>query len=430
LRRLVCCLLAAFLYVASAAGQSSGNTTDDGYFSVYTYVYFDGSSISATASDPLPDDPSYYSYFYDATAPAWSLSGDNYYDSGLGTSFSSGPVPLGSTYTAQFNFLLYVYFSPDGCFYGDDSDACEGTTQQGYDSPTGYASVYVPAPPTIPPDLCAVSSNQAAGFTSIVPSGINFGISGTFSVSFGGSEFSGINPTVAYGPYSTPESIAGSMAALITRNYAQYGLTAKAFGRNVIYSGTATTISGSGTLGLISNVFSGGGGPSSFLADTSPAAANEASMACESSPPPPPTSVCGNDPGTPRAPINVPARITLAKSLLSPQCQNKLAVLPGYTTTKLFSTLSRALFCQYPNTPGNGAYAYTQVYNNTIDLYPNFYPPSLDDKGQAITLIHEGIHLLGRGALPDPTVQNDLGLPVDPYDTHNISDYIARGCYP
>ncbi len=256
------------------------------------------------------------------------------------------------------------------------------------------------------PFSCAVSSNQAAGFTSIVPSGINLGISGNFSVSFGGSEFAGINPTVAYGPYSTPESIAASMAALITRNYAQY---AKAFGRNVIYSGTATTSSGSGTLGLVTNVFSGNGGASSsFVANPSPTAPNEAEMACESAPPPPPTSVCGPDPG-PRAQINVPAKITRAKELLSPQCQAKFAdkfKSYGYTTTKVFSNLSKATFCQYPNTipakDSASAYATTRPLDNTIDLDPNFYSLAFELNGnrQPLTLIHEG-NTLVRKRQPD-----------------------------
>ena len=282
-----------------------------------------------------------------------------------------------------------------------------------------------------------MSSNQAAGFTSIVPSGVNIGISGTFSVSFGGSDFAGINPTVAYGPYSTPESIAAGMAAIITRNYARYGLTAKAIGRNVIYSGPATTASGSGTLGLVSNSFSGTGGPSSFLADTSPAAATEAGMACESAPSPPPTTVCGNASDFPRAPINVPAKITLARSLLSSRCTTKFAnVFPWYTTSKLFSALNKALICQYPDGVPYDLQAYQYDFadtfpaENTIDLFPPFYSDPNASNNQPIRLIHEGIHLFGRGTLPDSTVQMDLGLPVTAYDTDNISRYIAGGCNP
>ena len=77
-----------------------------------------------------------------------------------------------------------------------------------------------------------------------------------------------ISPTVTYGPYSTPSSIASHIAAIITKNYLQYGLSAKAFGPNIIYGGTTP-------LGTVS-VTSG----SSFTTDPSPAAATAAATAC------------------------------------------------------------------------------------------------------------------------------------------------------
>ena len=63
-----------------------------------------------------------------------------------------------------------------------------------------------------------------------------------------------------------------------------------------------------------------------------------------------------------------------------------------------------------------------------IALLQNFYT---DRPGglQSFTLIHEGIHLLGQGALPDSVVISDLGLvPKNMYDTDVITEYIAGGC--
>jgi hypothetical protein len=337
--------------------------TDDGYFTIYTYISASGDSISANASDPEPDDLSYFSFFVDAAEPTWTLSGNNYFDSGTGTSFSSGSIPLGSNYSAQFYFLLEVYYSPDGCFYGDDSDECEGTTQEGYDAPTGYASVYVPGPPpmisslsrysapqgdqgtltitgtnfiqnasdqlslefsgssnpftltsapsqcttactatfsynlsgyptgtynlwlandeaesepelftvysppqTLPANPCAITSDPKSSFSSIISTGTPG--SGSMTVSFSGSAFANISLTVTHGPYSTPSSIASHIAALITKNYAQYGLLAKALGPNIIYSGTSAL----GTVNI--------SGSSSFTTDTSAAAATATANAC------------------------------------------------------------------------------------------------------------------------------------------------------
>jgi hypothetical protein len=107
------------------------------------------------------------------------------------------------------------------------------------------------------------------------------------AVSFSGTAFAAISPSVTYGPFSTPSSIAASMAALITKNYFQYGLSAKAFGPNVVYSGNAT-------LGAVSNVVTGNGGAApSFTTTTSTEAAGAAETACEdeSTAPAPPAEV-------------------------------------------------------------------------------------------------------------------------------------------
>ena len=126
-----------------------------------------------------------------------------------------------------------------------------------------------------PSDPCAATSSPQVGFTSIVPNGTSRG-SGTVSVSFSGPAFAGINPSVTYGPSSTPSSIAANIAALITKNYYRYGLGARAFGSTIVYSGNAS-------LGAVSNVVSG----SSFSTDSSAGAGNAAEISCRNAPPPP-----------------------------------------------------------------------------------------------------------------------------------------------
>jgi hypothetical protein len=133
-----------------------------------------------------------------------------------------------------------------------------------------------PPPPPPPPDPCAVTSNPQAGYTSIVSTGAAAG-SGTMSVSFSGAAFAAISQTVNYGPYSTPSSIASNIAALITYNYLRRGLTAKAFGPNIIYSGDST-------IGTVSTLAIG----TSISTDSSSGAAAAAESACDAGPPPPP----------------------------------------------------------------------------------------------------------------------------------------------
>jgi hypothetical protein len=131
-----------------------------------------------------------------------------------------------------------------------------------------------------PINPCEVSSSPASGYTSIVPTGTAGG-SGTMTVSFSGATYSAVSQTVSYGPNSTPSSIAASIAALITANYTQYGLTARAFGPNVVYSGKST-------VGTVNHVITG----TSVTTTTSSAAEAAAGTACGSAPPTPP-SVCG-----------------------------------------------------------------------------------------------------------------------------------------
>jgi len=134
------------------------------------------------------------------------------------------------------------------------------------------------------------------------------------------------------------------------------------------------------------------------------------------------------------APINVPSLINNAKGLLSQRCKSKFGQkIPGYTTSRFFNTLSNATINQYPfatppqDASSYGADAVTHPPGGPIDLLPNFY--GRDPTSQAFVLIHEGIHLFGRGNLGDSAVQNLFGLPVTG-NTENITQYIAAGCYP
>ena len=101
------------------------------------------------------------------------------------------------------------------------------------------------------------------------------------------------------------------------------------------------------------------------------------------------------------APINVQQRIAQGRRLLTNNCKSKFTqTIPGYTTSRFFDTLSQATINQYPTaTPPQdtyGADATTHAPNGPIDLLPNFY--GLNTTIQSFVLIHEGIHLFGRGA--------------------------------
>jgi hypothetical protein len=76
--------------------------------------------------------------------------------------------------------------------------------------------------------------------SAIVPARTTVGESGTVTASFSGGAFDASNVTVPYGQYSTPESIAAHIAALITKKYYSSGLSAQAFGAYVVYKSTVT----------------------------------------------------------------------------------------------------------------------------------------------------------------------------------------------
>jgi RHS repeat-associated protein len=173
----------------------------------------------------------------------------------------------------------------------------------------------------------------------------------------------------------------------------------------------------------------GGGGTTSFLEWIGVCQIPSPPMPKPPSPPalPAPPEPCGG-----QARIDVQGRIAQAKNLLCPRCKSKFAAaIPGYTTSGFFDTLSHAMVNQYPiATPPQdwasyGADAITHPPTGPIDLLPNFY--GLCPKTQAFVLIHEGIHLFGRGTLPDVVVQDLFHIPRSS-DTNNITQYIEGGC--
>jgi hypothetical protein len=262
----VACLLGGThqFHTRPVSAQTSSNSYDDGNVYVYAYVDVDSNynlyAQSYAELDPEADDDIDYvddeiqvdqdgSVFYDEDAdPDPELS-----EYGLE---STSPVASGFEYGVTS--IGYVCIDD-----GDGDGDCDW-----YSDDSTYASVSVSAPPpqTFPTDPCAVTSDPKAGFSSIVSTGTTS--TGTVAISFSGAAFAAISPKVTYGPYSTPSSIASNIAALISKNYLQYGLSARSFGPSIIYGGTAAL----GTVGVTSG--------SSFTGNTSPTAATAAATAC------------------------------------------------------------------------------------------------------------------------------------------------------
>ena len=129
-------LIAGVLHATFAFGQSS-NYSDDGRFNTYTTMSVSGNSISASSSYPTPDS-SLTQVGYNIWGPTWSLSSDNYSNSGSGSSFTVGSLPSG-------NYIVYFYWYVEYYYYGYDYGgglSCDLCT--GYDSPTGWATITVP----------------------------------------------------------------------------------------------------------------------------------------------------------------------------------------------------------------------------------------------------------------------------------------------
>lgn len=176
---------------------------------------------------------------------------------------TSTPSTCTTTCTATFSYDFSGY--PAGSYTLSVANN-EGTSNG--ESFTVVASTHQSSSEHFPPNPCAVTSNPQTGSTTIVSTGTSRG-NGIVAVSFSGTAFAKVSPTVTYGPYSTPSSIASNIAALITKKYLQYGLSAQAFGPNIVYGGTTA-------LGTVTNSVTG----SSFTIDTSSAAASAAGMAC------------------------------------------------------------------------------------------------------------------------------------------------------
>jgi hypothetical protein len=88
------------------------------------------------------------------------------------------------------------------------------------------------------PDMLGTDGH--AGFLNILSGGTPSG-SGTTTLTFSNWSFNGFNVTAPYGQFSTPESVAAHIAALITNKYNSQGLSAQAIGSQIIYQGISPT---------------------------------------------------------------------------------------------------------------------------------------------------------------------------------------------
>ncbi len=105
---------------------------------------------------------------------------------------------------------------------------CNGGSPNGTDTATVVAAQ----------NSCPAALDAHSGFVGVVSTGTTGG-AGTMTASFSGGVFNGSSVTVPYGQYSTPESIASHIAALITKNYYASGLSAQAVGSYILYKSTA-----------------------------------------------------------------------------------------------------------------------------------------------------------------------------------------------
>lgn len=361
------CALALLIWTLGerALAQTSYGIYDDGMYTVYMEMDYDGSTVSVFLDD-FEQDFTSYEVIADFMGPICTISGsDGSYASSYGSCSLAGTP--GSTYEGEIYYQITYWNAEDG----DGDPACDADSGECYDSPNAEASLTVPYPPPVITSLstysvnqgdtgtdftitgtnlvqysgdqltlnfsgsagnpftltsapsscegtctatfsydfsfyptgsytlsvsnyegtsnsetftvnsstvdnaCSVTTNPNAGFSSITPTTAPVG-SGTMLVSFSGAEssYSTLSQTVPYGPYSTPSSIASATAALVTRNFFQYGLSAKAFGTNVIYSGNAK-------LGTVNTQFTSPGTDSPpFAPDTSSTAAAAAAAEC------------------------------------------------------------------------------------------------------------------------------------------------------
>jgi hypothetical protein len=158
--------------------------TDDGYFTVYVYLDYDGSNVYGSTYyvvDPFED----IGGSSPTGPPLWTLSGGSYSAGGAGYSFSSGPVPVGNTYNVAVSYNIEYAPVGDACTNNYEYDGYEC-----YDNATGYASVYVPYPP---PQISSISPNfdvQGASGTIHVQGQNLLDGSGTLNAYFRDSDIS------------------------------------------------------------------------------------------------------------------------------------------------------------------------------------------------------------------------------------------------
>jgi hypothetical protein len=249
---------------------------DDGEGDCYPeYVGSAYASVNVAAPTPQISSLSTYSV-HQGDQGTLTVTGTNLVENSgdqLTINLAGSSAPFTQTGTPTSNTATFSY---DFTWYPTGTYTLSVTNNEGTSNSETFTVLSVPPPPP-PPNPCDITSNPQAGYSSVVSTGTASG-SGTMSVSFSGAAFAAISPTVPYGPSSTPSSIAAHMAALITRNYFQYGLSAKAFGPNIVYSGNAT-------LGAVSNAVTGSGGAApSFTTTTSTEASTTAETACMEAP--------------------------------------------------------------------------------------------------------------------------------------------------
>ena len=180
--------------------------------------------------------------------------------------FTPAGTPTSTTATFSYDFTSYPVGSYTLTVVNNEGES---------DGVTFTVASQFPAQP------CSIGASPKSTYSSFISTATPGG-SGTVAVSFSGAAYSAVKQSISYGPYSTPSSVASSIAALITANYKQYGLTARAFGPNIVYGGNSS-------VGAVNQAITG----PSISSTTSSTAASSAANACFAAPPTPP-ALCGN----------------------------------------------------------------------------------------------------------------------------------------
>lgn len=161
--------------------------------------------------------------------------------SGTGMPFMLTGTPSSSTATFTYNFFMF-----DPGTYTISVTNNEGTSNS------------VNFTVNQPVNTCSQSAVPNSFTVQITGLGNQ---SGTFTVSHPTAAVNNAATTVAYGPFSTPSSVAAAMASAITRNYLYQGITAQSNGPNVIVQsrslfGSVSALSpgGSSSVGVPSTI--------------------------------------------------------------------------------------------------------------------------------------------------------------------------------